>query len=97
MIKHQKKGYIIVMTMLIIALAVAIVTYIYKRGTVYNPLAQLIAHKEKARMLTMSGLQIALAKLGAPVEKKKAQLVSKIYLYCIKHYSLALIAGSALF
>lgn len=70
-IKHQRKGYIIVMTMLIIALAVAIVTYIYKRGTVYNPLAQLIAHKEKARMLTMSGLQIALAKLGAPLEKKK--------------------------
>ena len=52
-------------------MAVAIVTYIYKRGTVCNPLAQLIAHKEKARMLTMSGLQIALAKLGAPLEKKK--------------------------
>lgn len=71
MMNHHKRGYIIVMTMLIIALAVAIVTYIYKRGTVYNPLAQLIAHKEKARMLTMSGLQIALAKLGAPPEKKK--------------------------
>lgn len=63
---HHQKGYIIIMTMLIIALGVAIVTYIYKKGTLYNPLAQLAAHKEKARMLTMSGLQIALAQLGEP-------------------------------
>lgn len=69
MIPHQKKGYIIIMTMLIIALSVAIVTYIYKRGTLYNPLAQLAAHKEKARMLTASALQIALAQLGEPATK----------------------------
>jgi len=68
---HHKKGYIIVMTMLIIGLSVAIVTYIYKRGTLYGPLAQLAAHKEKARMLTQSGLQIALAQLGEPQAKKE--------------------------
>lgn len=77
MIRAQKKGYIIVMTMLIIALAVAIVTYIYKRGVLYNPVAQLTVHKEKARMLTTSGLQIALAKLSAPLEKKKEEKEGK--------------------
>ena len=74
---HQKKGYIIVMTMLFIALSVAIVTYIYKRGTIYTPLAQLAAHKEKARMIAHSGLSIACSYLGEPpqnnAQKKEPQ------------------------
>jgi hypothetical protein len=69
--QHTKDGYIIAITMIIIALAVGMVTYVYKRVSVYMPVAYTVAQKEKASLLTLSGLEIARGRLAAKGATKK--------------------------
>lgn len=62
--RKNKNGYILILTMLMIAGITAIVTYIFNRGMVQSSLASTIIAREKARALALGGLQVALAQIS---------------------------------
>lgn len=58
--------------MLIISAAMLIITYIVNRGFYAIPVATVAISQEKAKMLTLSGIQIGMSKLaGKPFDKKQ--------------------------
>ncbi|MBS1986714.1 general secretion pathway protein GspK [Candidatus Dependentiae bacterium] len=57
-------GYMILLTLMIAAAAVAAVTYVARKATVYVPLATATIEKEKAVQLAFSGIQVALSQLA---------------------------------
>jgi hypothetical protein len=67
-----KKGYIMIFTLLVVAAAMMIVTYVGHRGSFYLPFSHMIAAREKAKMLALGGVQVAIAQL-ALVDKSKEQ------------------------
>lgn len=73
--RRNKNGYILLLTLLITSAAIAVVTYIFNRGTVHIPFVQTMIKREKAKMLAMSGIELAIAKLAkkAPKEEKRAE------------------------
>lgn len=68
---HKKNGYILILSLMIIALAVTLVTYIFYVGSVQMPYSHTMINREKAKLLALSGLQIAIAKLSQEVEIKE--------------------------
>lgn len=69
---RAKSGYIILLTLLIISLAVVLVTYLFVRGTIFVPYADVMIKREKARSLALSGVQLACGQLSSmPPEKKE--------------------------
>lgn len=69
----SKNGYILILTMLMIAGITAIVTYIFNRGMVQASLASTIIAREKAKALALGGLQVALAQLSYKKPKKQEE------------------------
>lgn len=67
----QQPGYIIAVTMVIIAIAVSLITYVYRRISISSPIAYSMVQKQKAAQLTLSGLGIARSFLSFNPEKKK--------------------------
>lgn len=67
---HKKNGYILILSLMIISLAVTLVTYIFYIGSVQMPFSYTMIHREKAKMLALSGIQIAIAKLSQEIEIK---------------------------
>lgn len=61
---HKKSGYILILTLSIISLSVALVTYMVSSGRAFVPLAQSAIEREKARMLAFSGIEIVKSQLG---------------------------------
>lgn len=73
MVQKSQPGYIIVLTMLIISTAMFLITYIVNRGYYAIPAATVAVSREKAKMLALSGIQVALSRLaGKPIDKKQA-------------------------
>ena len=68
---QSKKGYILILTMLMIAGITAIVTYIFNRGMVQVSFANTVIIREKAKMLALGGLQVALAQLSYQKPQQK--------------------------
>jgi len=62
--KKQNHGYILIVTLLMIASMTAIGTYIYLRSTVFLPFMRTVYDREKAKMLALGGLQIAIQQLS---------------------------------
>lgn len=74
--KRNNHGYIMIFTLLIIGAAMMIVTYIGHRGSFYLPFSSMIIAREKAKMLALGGVQVAIAQLAQSDkkdEKGKAQ------------------------
>ena len=67
---HKKNGYILILSLMIISLAITLVTYIFYVGSVQMPFSYTMIHREKAKLLALSGIQIAIAKLSQEVEIK---------------------------
>lgn len=67
---NKKKGYILILSLMIISLAVTLVTYIFYVGSVQMPYSYTVINREKAKLLALSGIQIAIAKLSQEIEKK---------------------------
>jgi hypothetical protein len=61
----RKPGYIVLLAVMIIAAMSAVVTSIINRVLVYNRLQQVLVDREQARLLALSGIQIAIAQLSA--------------------------------
>lgn len=61
--KINKSGYIIPLTLMLISMAIAFITIIYQRGSVFVPLMGTMMRREKAKLLALSGIDIAMAQL----------------------------------
>ena len=57
-------GYILIVTLLMIASMTAVGTYIFLRSTVFIPFMHTMYDREKAKVLAMGGLQIAIQQLS---------------------------------
>jgi hypothetical protein len=62
--KQQKNGYILIVTLLMIAGMTAIGTYIYLRSTVFVPFMRTMYNREKAKEIAFGGLQLAIQQLS---------------------------------
>ena len=56
---NKKPGYILVLTMIMMAALSAIVVYIFNRGMTAIPLNGLVIEREKAKMVALSGVEVA--------------------------------------
>jgi len=63
MMRNQKQGFIIPLTLMIISISVMIVSYIYVRSTVFVPYMGVMAKREQAKMIALGGVNIALAQI----------------------------------
>ena len=60
-----------IFTLLAVGAAMVVVTYIGHRSSYYTPFSKMIFNREKAKMLALSGVQIAIAQLALAPEKKE--------------------------
>jgi hypothetical protein len=74
-IKNNSRGYIMIFTLLAIGAAMVVATYIGHRGSYYLPFSHMILAREKAKALTLGGVQVAIAQLAQLPKKanKNAQ------------------------
>jgi hypothetical protein len=69
--RNHKPGFILPLTLSIIGLAVALVTYMANNGRAFTPAARMMLEREKARMLARSGIEIAMSQISLP-DKQQA-------------------------
>lgn len=62
-----------IFTLLAVGAAMVVATYIGHRGSYYLPFSKMILEREKAKMLALSGVQVAIAQLAQSPEKKNNQ------------------------
>jgi type II secretory pathway component PulK len=71
--RTAKPGYIIMLTLLIIAAAVALISAVVSQAFSYQRQARLVREKAQARMLILSSLELASSKLSHVIEKEKEE------------------------
>lgn len=71
--RNHKSGFILPLTLSIIGLAIALVTYIVNNGRAFTPVAKMMVEREQARMLARSGIEIAMSQLSTPDKKEEAK------------------------
>ena len=71
---QPRKGYIIPFSLMLISVAVMLVTIIYQRGSLFVPYINTMHKREQAKMLALSGIEIARSQLSHLMvqEKKEA-------------------------
>lgn len=69
---NHNPGFILPLTLSIIGLAVALVTYMANNSLVFTPTARMAIEREKAFMLARSGIDIAMSQLSAPDKKAES-------------------------
>jgi hypothetical protein len=57
-------GYIMIFALLVIAALMVIVSYVGYRGSMHGPFMQMVMGREKAKLLAMSGVNIAMSQLS---------------------------------
>jgi hypothetical protein len=60
----MRSGYIMIFTLLAVGAAMVVVTYVGHRSSYYLPFSQMTFEREKAKMLALSGVQVAVAQLS---------------------------------
>jgi len=74
----RKKGFALLLTMIMISLIVTVTTFIVYRSMLVLPYIKATLHKEKAQQLALGGIQAAMSVLGKkPVEKKDEKLAKE--------------------
>jgi len=68
--KGQKHGYILILTLMMIATATVIGTYIFIRGSSYVPYMRTMIEQEKAQALALGGVQVAVSQLSYTQNKQ---------------------------
>jgi hypothetical protein len=72
--KHrQKSGYILILVLMLTSLSVVLVSYIYNKGFGVIPFSYGTIQREKAKMLALSGIQIALSQFAQEIEIPKTE------------------------
>lgn len=67
----HRSGYILPLVLMIVAVLTSIATYMYYRGSAYASFVPLITSREKAKVLALGGVQLAIAQLSAVSPEKK--------------------------
>lgn len=70
---HQRAGYVMILTLIIVSLSVVLATYLARRSTIFNAFASTAIKREKAKMLALSGIQIAMSQLASTPEKDETK------------------------
>lgn len=73
---RAKSGYILLLTLMMLSLCVVLITYLFNKGAVNTPYSYAVIKREKAKLLALSGIEIATAQLAKKIEvqqKKEAK------------------------
>lgn len=70
---YARDGYIMIFTLLVVAAATVVVTYVGHRGSFYIPFSHMILAREKAKMIALGGVQVAIAQLAKAVKAEEAK------------------------
>lgn len=76
-LKVKNNGYILVLTLMILSVLVVIVTSMFFNQTGHSALTKTIVDREKAKMLALAGVQLAVSKLTIIPKKSDEQKKSK--------------------
>lgn len=69
--KSVRDGYIMIFTLLVVAAAMVVVTYVGHRGSFYMPFSSMILAREKAKQLALGGVQVGIAQLAKIAKKEE--------------------------
>ncbi len=69
--RTRKRGYIIILTLMIISAAVALITAIVQQSFSYQRQARIALDRVQARMLVLSSLELASSRLSLVIEKEQ--------------------------
>jgi hypothetical protein len=69
--KQKKRGYIMIFTLLVIAASMVVVSYVLHRGQLHTPFVNMVISREKAKLIALGGVQIAIAQLSKTPEKEE--------------------------
>jgi len=74
-VQSKQPGFILVLTLMMTALAVIVVSYLINRSSAFVPVAKVLTDREKAQQLALGGVQLAISKIAYAdvVEKKKEE------------------------
>lgn len=67
----QQQGFIIPLVLMLISILIVLATSIYQKGSLFVPFMQVVKERENAKMLALSGIQIAMSQLAAPEQFEK--------------------------
>jgi hypothetical protein len=70
-LRSTRGGYIMIFTLLVIAISMVIVAYIGQRGSIHGPFMRTAIDREKAKILALSGVQVAIAQLSQKTDQKE--------------------------
>jgi|SRR5581483_7402834 len=73
----NRPGYIMIFTLLVIAASMVIVTYVSHKGALHAPFVHMVVAREKAKLLALAGVQVAIAQLAKAPEKEKEEKKDK--------------------
>lgn len=76
--RHAQRGFIMLTTILLVALLTALGTYLFQRSMVHVPYMNAMVNREKARMLALSGIEIAIGQLIEPVKEEKKDATASL-------------------
>lgn len=69
--QNKKEGYILVLTMVVLAAIITLITYMFIRSSTYASYMHTMIQRQKAKQLTFGGVQVAIAQLAHPDEQEK--------------------------
>jgi len=69
--KTQKSGYILVLSLMIVGAIMVLVTQLFRQGQTHMAFVHTMVEREKAKMLALSGIEIARCQLTIPKPKKE--------------------------
>lgn len=70
---QKQSGFIILLTLMLVAIATVLITALYRKGSLFVPFISTMYQREQAKMLALSGIQVALAQLSYTLEKSEKQ------------------------
>jgi hypothetical protein len=72
---RARSGYILILTMLLLSAAIMLVSHVINRSLAYLRLSRLVSDRESAKMLALSGVQIALSQLSFTPPSQEQSIV----------------------
>jgi hypothetical protein len=75
--RYAHDGYIMIFTLLIVAASMVLVTYVGHKGALYVPFSHMVVAREKAKMIALGGIQVAIAQLAKVPEKDEKKEAKK--------------------
>ncbi len=71
--KHTQPGFILVLTLMILALAIVITTQLFNQGSIHSVFAKTVVEREKAKQIALGGVSVAMSLLTVKPQADKAK------------------------